>query len=114
MGRDHTLYALEPGYLKFYISEYAFPHQTPPRMLSQSLREVAKPGTIDNGDRPIKRAGSSKSWPDVNMPRGMRRFVGIVRDKADVLPRDERQEGRERRFWGVNTRASEADDTLPF
>lgn len=48
------------------------------------------------------------------MPRGMRRFVGIVRDKADVLPRDERQEGRERRFWGVNTRASEADDTLPF
>lgn len=26
--------------------------------------------------------------------------MGIVRDKEDKLPRDERAVGRERRFWG--------------
>lgn len=44
--------------------------------------------------------GYEKVFPDVKRPRGKRSFIGIVRDKHEVLPRDERMEGRDRRFWG--------------
>jgi large subunit ribosomal protein L27 len=38
--------------------------------------------------------------PPVKKPRSLRQYVGIVRDKEDRLPRDERVDGRDRRFWG--------------
>ena len=44
--------------------------------------------------------GYEKVFPEVRRPRGLKGFIGIVRDKGDVLPRDERRDGRERRFWG--------------
>ena len=42
-----------------------------------------------------------KAWPDVKRPRGLKGFIGIVRSKEEVLPRDERSLGRERMFWGL-------------
>ena len=44
--------------------------------------------------------GREKVFPDVKRPRGRKTFIGIVREKKDVLPRDQRAVGRDRRFWG--------------
>jgi large subunit ribosomal protein L27 len=79
MGRDHTLYALEPGYVKFYTSSLPFPHR---------VEDVAA------------HAAREAQRPLVNKPRGVRQIIGIVRSKEETLPRDERAVGRERRFWG--------------
>lgn len=79
MGKDFTLYATEPGYVKFYTSSLAFPH-IPLDPVAQAAKDAAR--------------------PDVNLPRGVRQYIGIVKNKADTLPRDERSTGRERRFWG--------------
>lgn len=79
MGRDHTLYALEPGYIKFYTSSMPYPHRA-----------------LD----PVAQAAKDAARPNVNKPRGVKQFIGIVRSKEEALPRDERAEGRDRRFWG--------------
>ncbi|WWC72623.1 mitochondrial 54S ribosomal protein bL27m [Kwoniella pini CBS 10737] len=75
-GKDFTLYALQPGYVKFYQNHLPYPHlfrsdQSPPSNL-----------------------------PLVKKPRQLDQFVGIVSEKSEKLPRDERNRGRERRFWG--------------
>lgn len=79
MGRDHTLFALEPGYIKFYTSSMPYPHRA-----------------VD----PVEQAAKDAARPQVNKPRGVKQFIGIVRTKEEALPRDERALGRERRFWG--------------
>jgi len=53
MGRDHTLYAAVPGYVRFYKEKHM---------------------------------------------RGERKFVGIVLNRGEVLPRDETSQGRSRYF----------------
>ncbi|KAI5124571.1 hypothetical protein M0805_003091 [Coniferiporia weirii] len=57
MGRDHTLYALVPGYVRFY----------------------------------------TKKWMN-----GERRFVGLVLNRGEKLPRDESTLGRSRHFGLVD------------
>jgi large subunit ribosomal protein L27 len=57
MGRDHTLYATVPGYVRFY----------------------------------------KEKWM-----RGERKFVGIVLNRGEKLPRDEQALGRSRFFGLVN------------
>jgi large subunit ribosomal protein L27 len=57
MGRDHTLYATVPGYVRFYKEKYM---------------------------------------------RGERKFVGIVLERGEKLPRDEQALGRSRFFGFVN------------
>ncbi|BEJ15047.1 hypothetical protein CspHIS471_0408140 [Cutaneotrichosporon sp. HIS471] len=79
IGRDNTLYALEPGYIKFYTSSMPYPHRA-----------------IDS----VAQAAKDAARPNVNKPRGVKQFIGIVRAKEDALPRDERALGRDRRFWG--------------
>ncbi|KAF4576708.1 60S ribosomal protein L27 [Pleurotus pulmonarius] len=51
MGRDHTLYATAPGYLRFYREKWL---------------------------------------------RGERKFIGVVLQRGEVLPRDEQARGRSR------------------
>lgn len=85
-GSDHTLYALEPGYIKFYSHHLPFPH----------LEPIA-PGQESDAMRAAALAGSGSV---VKRPRALRQYIGIVRDRADRLPRDERAKGRDRRFWG--------------
>jgi large subunit ribosomal protein L27 len=60
MGRDHTLYATVPGYVRFYKTKWM---------------------------------------------RGERKFVGIVLDRGEKLPRDEQALGRSRFFGLVNLNA---------
>ncbi|KAL1412668.1 54S ribosomal protein L2 mitochondrial [Vanrija albida] len=86
-GNDYTLYALEPGYVKFYTSALPYPHRAAD---------------------PVAQAAVDAARPAVNKPRGVRTFIGIVREKSDTLPRDERAQGRERRFWGWPKDGAEA------
>lgn len=51
MGRDHTIYAVAPGFVRFYKQKWL---------------------------------------------RGERRFVGLVLEKGETLPRDETARGRSR------------------
>lgn len=53
MGRDHTLYAQVPGYVRFYVQAHG---------------------------------------------RFKRKYVGLVLDKSEKLPRDESTQGRSRYF----------------
>ncbi|KAF5358162.1 hypothetical protein D9756_001339 [Leucocoprinus leucothites] len=57
IGRDHTIYATAPGFVRFY----------------------------------------NEKWM-----RGTRRFVGVVLERGEVLPRNEADRGRSRHFGLVN------------
>lgn len=57
MGRDHTIYAVAPGFVRFYKERYM---------------------------------------------RGERKYVGVVLNRGEVLPRNETVEGRSRYFGFVN------------
>lgn len=61
MGRDQTIYATTPGFVRFY----------------------------------------KEKWM-----RGYRRFVGVVLERGEVLPRDEKDCGRSRHFGLVNLNSS--------
>jgi large subunit ribosomal protein L27 len=63
MGRDHTLYATVPGYVRFY----------------------------------------KEKWM-----QGERKFVGVVLNRGEKLPRDERALGRSRFFGLVNLNPPDA------
>jgi large subunit ribosomal protein L27 len=67
MGRDHTLYATVPGYVRFY----------------------------------------KEKWM-----RRERKFVGIVLNRGEKLPRDEQALGRSR-FFGLVDLNSSTTDTSP-
>ena len=68
IGRDHTLYATVPGYVRFYKMKWM---------------------------------------------RGERKFVGIVFNRGEKLPRDEQALGRSRFFGLVNLNSSVMDTPLP-
>lgn len=80
-GKDHTLYALEPGFVKFYSSPLPFPHIAP-----ANASPASTPAAI-------------KASPAVKRPRESRQYIGIVARREDRLPRDLLAEGRERRMW---------------
>lgn len=65
MGKDHTIFATVPGYVRFYKKKYM---------------------------------------------RGERKYVGVVLNRGEVLPRDEAEEGRSRYFGLVNLRALESEE----
>ncbi|CAE6420328.1 unnamed protein product [Rhizoctonia solani] len=64
IGKDHTLFALAPGYVRYY----ALPNPT---------------------------------------SRGQRRYVGIVQERGEKLPRDETAHGRSRYFGLVQLNPSD-------
>lgn len=70
IGRDHTIYAVVPGFVRFYKEKYM---------------------------------------------RGDRRYVGVVLNRGEVLPRDESALGRSRYFGLVNLRGGEKElERLPM
>lgn len=101
-GKDRTLYATEPGYIKFYTHHLAFPHR-PSSFGSAGPSSVGMGANIEinesNGESFISSSDTPALAP-VKRPRGLRQYVGIVRNREDRLPRDEVTEGRDRRFWG--------------
>jgi large subunit ribosomal protein L27 len=44
----------------------------------------------------------------------MRQYVGIVRDREEKLPRDQKAEGRDRRFWGWPKETAVEEDQVIF
>ncbi len=65
MGRDQTIYATTPGFVRFY----------------------------------------KEKWMN-----GQRRFVGVVLERGEVLPRDEKTRGRSRYFGLVNLNESNTSE----
>ncbi|KAI9637106.1 putative 60s ribosomal protein l27 [Dioszegia hungarica] len=87
-GKDFTLFALEPGYVKFYSHHLPFPH--------------TERSAVDSteADLAIQQAGRELALAPVKRPRGLRQYIGIVKDRDEKLPRDVKSSGGERRFWG--------------
>jgi large subunit ribosomal protein L27 len=113
MGTDKTLYATEPGYVKYYTHDQPFPHRpsafsglsssssSSASASSSSASASEEAGTFEiNESNSEEYVPSEYSQPPVKRPRGLRQYVGIVRSREDRLPRDEVREGRDRRFWG--------------
>jgi len=110
MGTDKTLYATEPGYVKYYTHDQPFPHRpaflTPSTSTSSTSTSSEASASEEAGSFEINESNSEEyvpseySQPPVKRPRGLRQYVGIVRSREDRLPRDEIKEGRDRRFWG--------------
>jgi hypothetical protein len=68
MGRDHTIYATAPGFVRFYKTKWM---------------------------------------------SGERKFIGVVLNRGDKLPRDEESLGRSRFFGLVNTAATASAFPVP-
>ena len=68
MGRDHTIFALVPGFVRFY----------------------------------------SEKWMN-----GERRYVGVVLNRGEKLPRDEAALGRSRYFGLVDLNRTDSQPTEP-
>lgn len=98
-GRDFTLTATEPGYVVFYEHHIPYPHQGASKLQPPQALNMSRPGSVDDGSRPLRELSEPKEFAPVKFPRGVKRYVGIVKNPEDILPRDERVEGRERRFW---------------
>jgi large subunit ribosomal protein L27 len=96
MGIDRTLYATEPGYVKYYTHNLPFPH----RSSISSFESASTMIDINESNKEEYVSVNPLPLPPVKKPRSLRQYVGIVRDKEDRLPRDERVDGRDRRFWG--------------
>jgi hypothetical protein len=100
IGKDHTLYALQPGYIKFYSSSLPFPHpSTSP--ITSALSSTASPDSPDSSPSDQTAAGFKQSL--IKRPREKKQYIGVVNAREERLPRDLSAEGRgrERRFWGV-------------
>jgi large subunit ribosomal protein L27 len=87
-GKDFTLFALEPGYIKFYSHHLPYPH------VERSMTHASE------SDSAIHQAGRELAIAPVKRPRGLRQYIGIVRAKDEKLPRNVKEIGGERRFWG--------------
>jgi large subunit ribosomal protein L27 len=96
MGIDKTLYATEPGYIKYYTHHLPFPHRQASLPSISSSIEVNE----SNSQEYIPSEVTANIAPPVKRPRGLRQYVGIVRSRDEKLPRDEASVGRDRRFWG--------------
>ncbi|KAL7422933.1 54S ribosomal protein L2 mitochondrial [Cryptotrichosporon argae] len=95
VGKDATLFALEPGFVKFYTSPSPFPHTAPAGPILDLASTLTASATA---------AGALRVAAPVQKPRGYKQFIGIVRSRDDALPRDQLREGRDRRFYGAPLR----------
>lgn len=87
VGRDHTISALIPGYVKYYM----MPHNPKRGSLSPNLPNCRPRDWNWPADMKL---------PPTNRPLGWRKYVGVVLNRSDKLPRDEAKYGRERVFFG--------------
>lgn len=104
MGKDHTLYALEPGYVKFYSSPIPYPHRAAPAITTTPAPASSSATTSLTIETPLSRL--------LKRPRSSRQYIGIVAEREEKLPRKEEERGRERRFWGAIKQTEEAESTL--
>ena len=103
MGRDHTLFALEPGYVRFY-------KQSKPGTSSRNPATGVPSAILSPPSSPAPTQSSSFSTttsdPMAEAARGTssrihrkeRRYIGIALTREERLPRDEQNLGRSRRL----------------
>lgn len=117
IGKDHTLFALEPGYVRFYkqsrgtdiMDRYAKGLSV--RQLTSALllkRVEAATAKVENG---TSTGSSATSGTSDRIIRRERRYIGIALTPQEQLPRDEASVGRSRRLGlqqlgGVGTQRS--------
>jgi hypothetical protein len=114
MGTDHTLYAVEKGWVRFYQ-----PHPDPSAMikaeaetpesiiLRQAMSGLAISPLRQETALPISEP--LRGHPSSPRRRTGRRYVGVVLNQDDVLPYPLGQP-RERRFGLVNIRQTRIQD----
>jgi hypothetical protein len=92
-GRDQTLFALVPGYVRFY----QLPYDKYKPLLSPNMPNATpRYSNLLGGYVPLTRR-----------PKGWRRYIGIVFNQNEELPRDEYKEGRSRLFFGKVDKGTE-------
>ena len=83
MGKDHTLYALQPGYIKFYSSSLPFPHpQSPPTTSTSTTPTLPASSPTDQTLMGVKQSLLKR-------PRGKDQFIGVVGEREKKLFGDE-------------------------
>jgi large subunit ribosomal protein L27 len=92
MGKDHTLFALQPGYIKFYSSSLPFPHPT---------GSSSSPTPNSPASSPTDQTAAGLKQSIVKRPREKNQFIGVASQRDEILPRDLVGRGRERKFWGA-------------
>ncbi|KAK9898363.1 hypothetical protein P389DRAFT_32808 [Cystobasidium minutum MCA 4210] len=121
MGRDHTLFALEPGYVRMY-KEPRTAKQTPGSkniLQAPSFRNMISHNPATGQAIPVSPQTSASSTTSSTsfstsseaaettagtrdlIKRKERRYIGIVLDRDEQLPRDLREQGRSRRLGVV-------------
>lgn len=122
MGRDHTLFALEPGYVKMYKEPRQAKHKPgsnnvlqAPSFRNISLKNPATGQSVLLGATSSSSPASSSFSTSSNstaeaevvrdamgtrdlIKRKERRYIGITLDRDEQLPRNQRDEGRSRRL----------------
>jgi hypothetical protein len=121
MGRDHTLFALEPGYVKMYKEPRQTKHATgssnvlqAPSFRNMTLSNPATGQPVAAGATSSSTASSSSfsttttDAAEESIPadlgtnnfikRKERRFIGIALDRDEMLPRNQNAQGRSRRL----------------
>lgn len=109
MGRDHTLYAVEPGFVRFY-------QPTPPPIDANAIVNPTKHTSgLAMSSLPIQTAHPDterlRPHPSSRRRKLGRRYVGVVLDRADVLPQPT-DAPRIRRLGLINV-ASKAGPWVP-
>jgi large subunit ribosomal protein L27 len=105
MGIDKTLYATEPGYIKYYTHHLPFPHRQAslPSISSSTPSASSSSSSAEAGSIEVNESNSQEYIPSevtANIAPPVKRPRGIVRSRDEKLPRDEASVGRDRRFWG--------------
>lgn len=88
MGKDHTLYALEPGYIRFY--------RIPRKPRSVLPGSTSLPTPLSSSPLSTDTTETTKGTPAIS--RRTVKMCGVVLRPDEQLPRDELAEGRSRRF----------------
>jgi hypothetical protein len=93
MGTDHTLFAVEPGYVRFYqphpdpsiiIQSNEASGSTRESILGQAMKGLAISPLRQETALPIYEP--ARGHPSSSKRRTGRRYVGVVLEEGDVLP----------------------------
>ena len=103
MGRDHTLYATVPGFVRYYK-----PHIPPPAATTQGAQTLAlrAPGTST-----VRAANPEAVRPHPASRKRERRYVGVVLSRDEQLPRAQ-GDVQPRLFYGIDLNAFEREKQI--
>ncbi|WFD34371.1 54S ribosomal protein L2 mitochondrial [Malassezia cuniculi] len=103
MGRDHTLFATVPGYVRFYRAKFDALEDDKQAPQTQAVRA---PGTTT-----IRAANPEAVKPHPSSRKRERRYVGVVLSRDEQLPRAQ-GDVRPRLFAGIDLNAFEREKEI--